>query len=465
VRSVLEESPLRTLVLVDGEHLPSVLRAAISHLPGRLVGAEVVGAALVGGGEKLAGPDQSDLGLPLVGGPTPEAALAAGLTRFVPDLVYDLSDVPVLDARTRLALAARALAAGVAYAGADFRFEPPPRPRLAAKPSVAVVATDKRAGKTAVTAHLARLLAARGTPPVVVTMGRGGPQEPELVDPATTDLTPAGLLALADAGRHAASDHLEDAVMARVATVGTRRCGGGLAGAPADDGFAAGVAVANERPETLLLFEGSGAALPPVHADATILVLPAASDPELVTGYLGAYRLLLSDLIVVTMAEPTFAVSGTAGAAANAVSGWEKRFRGLANGVEVVHTVLRPFPLEPISGRRVFYVTTAPAHAMKAMAGHLEREHGCKVVGMSPHLASRPHLAADLDGLDAADVLVVELKAAAVDTATRIALDRGLDVVYCDNRVVALGGDPTFDELGLATTDMAIDRFRRAVPA
>lgn len=446
---------------MDGEHLPPVVRAAIQHLPSRLPGAEVVGAALVGGGEKLAGPYHLDLdlGLPVVGGPTPEAALTAGLGRFGPELVYDLSDVPVLDAPTRMGLAARALVAGVGYAGPDFRFDPPPRPRVASKPSVAVVATAKRAGKTAVTSHLAHLLAARGTPPVVVAMGRGGPSEPELVDPASSDLTPAGLLALADRGRHAASDHLEDALVAGVATVGTSRCGGGLAGAPAYDGFAAGVAVANGRPEPLLLLEGSGAALPPVHADATVLVVPASADPELVTGYLGSYRVLLSDLIVVTMAEASFAFSGATVSVEAAVSALEKSFRGLAPGVRVVHTVLRPFPLEPISGRRVFYVTTAPASAIRTMAGHLEQEHGCKVVGTSPHLAHRRELAADLDGLDAADVLVVELKAAAVDIATRVALERGLEVVFCDNRVISTGGDSTFDELGPATADLAMRRF------
>jgi cyclic 2,3-diphosphoglycerate synthase len=449
---------------VDGEHHPPVVRAAIEHLPTRAPGAVVVGAALIGGGEKLADPDHPDLGIPVVAGATPDEALLAGLEAFSPDLVYDLSDEPVLDARSRLRLAARALAAGVAYAGADFRLDPPPRPRLATKPSVAVIATGKRTGKTAVSSSLARLLAERGTPPVIVAMGRGGPPEPEVVDPATADLSSRGLLALADSGRHAASDHLEDALMAGVTTVGTRRCGGGLVGAPVDDTFAAGVELANARPESVLVLEGSGATIPPVHADATVLVVPATAELELVTGYLGAHRVLLSDLVVVTMAEQSFADSGAAVsvegvAPAASIVDLEKSVRGLAPGVKVVHTVLRPFPLEPISGRRVFYVTTAPASAMSSMASHLEREHGCKVVGTSPHLAHRPQLAKDLEGLDAADVLVVELKAAAVDLAARVALERGMEVTFCDNRVVSTGGDATFDELALATADVAIERF------
>ena len=457
---------LRTLVLIDGEHYPPVVRAAIDELPQRVPGARVVGAALLGGGEKLAAALADDLGLgvPVVRGDDPPTALDAGLRAFAPDLVVDLSDEPVVDARQRMGLAARALVAGVPYVGADFRFDPPPRPRVATKPSVAVIGTGKRTGKTAVSASLARLLAERGAPPVVVAMGRGGPSAPEVVDPSTFDLSPAGLVALAASGRHAASDHLEDALVAGVATVGTRRCGGGLAGAPFTSTFAAGVAEANGRPERLLVLEGSGASVPPVHADATICVMPASVDSELVTGYLGAYRLLLSDLIVVTMMEPSFAVWGagapTGTSSLSSGSGFlEESVRKLVPGVRVVHTVFRPFPLEPITGRRVFYVTTAPASASKVLVDHLEMQHGCTVVGVSHHLARRPELAADLAAAPPADVLLVELKAAAVDLAAKTALKRGMEITFCDNRVVSVGGDGTFDGLVIGLTDLAVERF------
>ncbi len=469
---------MRTLVLIDGEHYPPVIRAAIDELPLRIPGAEVVGAALLGGSEKLATGLAPDLGLgvPVVGADGPpgagdsargkraERALAEGVARFAPELIVDLSDEPVLDARQRLGLAARALIAGIPYVGADFRLDPPPRPRLATKPSVAVIGTGKRTGKTAVSASLARLLAGRGTPPVVVAMGRGGPPDPEVVDPATFDLSPAGLLALAASGRHAASDHLEDALVAGVATVGTRRCGGGLAGAPFASTFAAGVERANGRSESLVVFEGSGASIPPAHADATICVMPANVDVELVTGYLGPYRLLLSDLIVVTMGEPSIAVLGagapTGASSSSSGAGFlEESVRKLVPGVRVVHTVFRPFPLESISGRRVFYVTTAPASASKVLVNHLERHHGCTVVGVSHHLAHRQELAADLAAAPAADVLLVELKAAAVDLAAKTALDRGMKITFCDNRVVSIGGDGTFDDLALNMADLAVERY------
>lgn len=426
-----------------------MVRAAIEHLPALVPGADVAGAALLGGGEKLAGP--LEVGVPVVDGATPLDALVAGLARFTPDLVYDLSDEPVVDARLRLRLASQALLAGVSYQGADFRLDPPPRPHVATKPTIAVIGTGKRTGKTAVSAHLARTLPTR---PIVVAMGRGGPPEPELIDPSTFDLTPAGLVALAAQGRHAASDHLEDALTAGVVTVGTRRCGGGLAGAPVDSTFRAGVELANARPEPLMILEGSGSAVPPVHADVTVCVVPATADPELVTGYLGAYRLLLADLIVVTMSEHG---AGAVVAEHGAVT---RQIRRLAPGTPLVETVLRPTPLEPVAGRRVFYVTTAPATAGGTLVAHLEMEHGATVTGTSHNLARRPQLAQDLERVDGADVVLVELKAAGVDVVARAALTRGLDVVFCDNRVVTTGGDGTFEDLVQQAADLAGKRFR-----
>ena len=462
---------MRILVLVDGEHYPSVVRAAIDRLPSRFPGTKVVAAALLGGSEKLMSAGATDqleaeLGIPVVTagtgigagpGPVPDEALAAGLVLAQPDLVYDLSDEPVLDARVRMRLVARVLAAGVAYQGADFRFDPPPRPHLAARPSLAVIGTGKRTGKTAVTGQLARLLRQRGTPPVIVAMGRGGPATPELVDPATFDLSPEGLVALADSGRHAASDHLEDAVMSGAVAIGTRRCGGGMAGAPADDTFAEGVRMANSRPEPFLLFEGSGQAIPPVHADATVLVVPGSADPELVAGYLGGYRLLLADLIVITMAVTSLAASVPR-------ANFERDIQRLLQGAAprprpIVRVTLRPTPLTSISGRRVFYATTAPASARAHLAAHLEHEHGAKVTGISHHLANRPLLLTDLEEAAEPEVLLVELKAAGVDLAARYALKRGIEVVFCDNRIETLGGDGTFDELSLAAADLAAERF------
>ncbi len=448
---------MRVIALVDGEHYPPVVRAALDRLPERIPGAVVVGAALLGGTEKLdVGPPE--LGVPLATGPDPGAALIAGLDAHRPDAVVDLSDEPVVDDRSRLRLACRALLRGVAYIGADFRFDPPDRPRLATKPSIAVVGTGKRTGKTAVSAHAARQLAETGRPPVVVAMGRGGPAEPELIDPTVDDLSVAGLLALADHGRHAASDHLEDAILARVATVGTRRCGGGLFGRPFDDTFAAGVALANNRPESLLVFEGSGKAIPPARADVTICTVAAGADPELVAGYAGAYRLLLSDAVVITMVDEPTARSGDVVAAETL----ERSIRDLAPGARIVHTVFRPKPLIPVAGRRIVFATTAPEWASPALRDHIEGEHGGVVVGVSHHLANRPKLRVDLEAMGEADVLLVELKAAAIDVAARAANQRGMEVVFCDNRVVSVDGEESFEGLVSELADIATRRYHEA---
>src|SRR5262249_59555098 len=155
---------MRALAVIDGEHYPSTVRAALAELP-----YEHVGAFMGGGSDKLCG--ASAHGVPVYDD------LDEALRELGPELVFDLSDEPVLGPAARFRLASRVLAAGIPYAGADFRLEPPelePFPL----PSLAVYATGKRVGKTAVSAHLARLLA-RDRHVVAVAMGRGGPPMPE----------------------------------------------------------------------------------------------------------------------------------------------------------------------------------------------------------------------------------------------------------------------------------------------
>ena len=400
---------------MDGEHYPAVVRAALGALPYR-----VVAVWSAGGGEKLRGGE--DYGVPVA------SELGAAIAEHAPDVVYDLSDEPVLGPRERLLLASRVLAAGVRYEGPDFRLEPPALTPVEV-PSVAVAGTGKRVGKTAVTGHVARLYG-REHRVVVVAMGRGGPAEPELV------LEPPGLdelLRRSRAGHHAASDYLETAALARVPTVGCRRCGGGLAGATALDNVLEGVGVARTANPELLVFDGSGAALPPVAADALLLVVPAHQPPEVAAGFLNAYRILISDLVVLTMCEDPH----IAGAVREAVRSVKE--------VPVIATVQRPRPLAPIEGARVALFTTAPATAHDVLAQHLRQEHAAAEVVVSGNLSNRAALAEDLSALEA-DVFVVELKAAAIDVVAEAAVDRGVRVVLADAEVRALPGEPDLDE-------------------
>ncbi|HEY9391492.1 MAG TPA: hypothetical protein VIR27_17215 [Mycobacteriales bacterium] len=414
------------LVLVDGEHYPMVVREALRQLPHA-----VCGVLLVGGTEKLR--DLPDYGVPMFTGPLETALAASGA-----GLVVDLSDEPVLGGPERMALAARALAHGVAYRGADFCFTPP-RLDPFDRPSVSLVGTGKRIGKTALCAHTARLLASRWSV-VVVSMGRGGPELPELV---TGGRGLADLLALSRQGRHAASDHLENAVLAGVPTVGTRRCGGGMAGATFVSNTAAGAQMARGLNPDLVLFEGSGAALPPVATRRRVLVAGTHQSTDRVTGYLGAYRVLVSDLVVLTVTEPSAA---------------HHRLRAAIREVKdvpVIAATMRPHPTEDVSGRRVALFTAAPAHALPAMADHLRDQYGATVVHTSGSLAHRDVLRQELDGLDA-EVFLVEIKAAAIDVVAEHAAARGIPVIFTDNRVSALPGEDDLDDALLTLAAQAL---------
>src|SRR3954469_444368 len=148
-----------------------------------------------------------------------------------------------------------------------------------------------RLGKTAVTAHLARLLA-RDRDLVVVAMGRGGPPEPEVV---TSPPTVEELVARSRAGHHAASDHLEIAALTGGPTLGSRRAGGGLAGAVTVSNVSAGARLAAERAPDVVIFDGSGAAIPPVDVDRRVLVVGHGQDAG---AYLNTYRRLISDVVL-----------------------------------------------------------------------------------------------------------------------------------------------------------------------
>jgi cyclic 2,3-diphosphoglycerate synthase len=383
---------VRAVALIDGEHYPDVVREALRSLP-----YDVVAAILVGGTEKLRGGEE--YGVPLVD----------RLDEADAEVVLDLSDEPVLGPAARLRWASRALALGRPYVGPDFRFDPP-RLEPFALPSVGVIGTGKRVGKTAVTGHVARVLSRGGRSVVVVAMGRGGPALPEVVEVAPTL---DSLLELSRAGRHAASDHLETAALAGVVTVGARRAGGGLAGAVA----VSNVAEAAERAALLgpdvVVFDGSGAAIPPVAVGRRVLVSGAGHDP---TAYLNAFRVLVSDLVVLV-----------GGGDADAV-------RELKD-VPVVRVELVLRPQEPLAGRRVAVFTTGPAPT-----DHLDAD----VELVSRNLADRARLRDDLARTDA-EVYLVELKAAAVDVVAEAAAARGATVVLAANDVVPLPGEPDLD--------------------
>ena len=348
---------MRAVAIVDGEHYPEVVRAALDELP-----YEFVAVRFVGGTEKLRG--APDYGVPVVDG-VPDVDVAIDLTdERRPEVIADF------------------LAAGISVVGADFRFDPPPLHAFEL-PSIAVIGTGKRVGKTAVTTHVTQLLA-RDRSVVCVAMGRGGPAEPELV---TTPPTIEELVARSRAGQHAASDYLELAVLAGVPTIGCRRAGGGIAGAPFVSNVLEGARLAASLEPDVVVFDGSGAAIPPVATTARILI---GREP---------FRERISDLVLDEL-------------------------------------VLRLTPTEPLVGR-VAVFTAAPA-----ATDHLEAD----VVHVSHNLARRDLLRGELERIEA-DTYLVELKAAAIDVVAEHALANGVRIVIAGNEVVADGLDDAIFEL------------------
>ena len=371
----------RAVALIDGEHVPDVVRDALAELP-----YDWAGAIVVGGSEKLRG--AADYGVPLL------ADFADA------ELVVDLSDEPVLGPDERFRWASRALAAGLSYLGADFRFDPP-RLEEVGVPSIAIIGAGKRVGKTALAAHVAAL-AARDRDVLVVAMGRGGPPEPEVVErrPTLDDL-----LALSRQGRHAASDHLELAAITGLTTIGCRRAGGGLAGQVFVSNVLEGARLAVERGPDLVVFDSSGSAVPPVAVDRRVLVVGAAHDLDT---YFGTYRRLISDLVVSVGCELPGAIPA--------------------------RIELRP--LEPLEGR-VAVFTAGPADT---------RGLEVDVVRVSQNLGNRLALAGELERVEA-DTYLVEVKGAAIDLVAEQALARGARVVLAANDVVADGLDEALHAL------------------
>ena len=162
---------MQTVVLVDGEHYPPVTRWGIETAMHR--GRDVVGALFMGGIEKIDPRRLPDVGVPSrAAGEDRMAGLAAAIDTWAPEVVLDLSDEPVLGYRERMELAAVARSPGAAIRRCRFRDRSAVDGPPITAPTLAVIGTGKRTGKTAISGEVARLASRRGHDPVIVAMGR-----------------------------------------------------------------------------------------------------------------------------------------------------------------------------------------------------------------------------------------------------------------------------------------------------
>lgn len=431
---MIMKSIRKMICLVDGEHYLPVTKSALDTLD-NLEHNEIVAVIFIGGTEKLR--EATDeiysekLERPVHFGDDhhkiPYKLIEEMIDKYDADVVMDLSDEPIVDYSIRFKMSTIALLKGIPYEGPDFRFDPLSEHDVLKKPSLKIIGTGKRIGKTAVSAYAARLIHNREYNPCIVAMGRGGPEKPEIVHGDEIKITPHYLMEQSNKGIHAASDHWEDALMSRVLTIGCRRCGGGMAGDVFMTNTKRGAQLANEVEADFIIMEGSGAAIPPIKTNRHIVLVGANQPLYNLEMFFGPYRIQLGDLIVITMCEEPIA-------SREKVEGIIKFINEINPKAEVIPTVFRPKPLEDINGKNILFATTAPDSIKGVLVKHLEEKYGCKVIGTTSHLSNRPLLQKDIEKyIDEVDTMLTELKAAAVDVATKDALEAGLEVVYCDN--------------------------------
>jgi cyclic 2,3-diphosphoglycerate synthetase len=251
------------------------------------------------------------------------------------------------------------------------------------------------------------------------------------------------LLEFSRAGRHASSDHFENALLSRVKAVGARRCGGGLAGAPYVSTVVQAGRIADRLDARSLLFDGSGAAIPPIAVDRRILVMGAHQPLDTLRGYFGPYRIRMADIVLVTMCESPMAD--------------EQRVRQIVElighinpAARVMTTVFRPRPATDVAlrGKRVFIALTAPESMGDRLARHLEDTYGVQVIGRSHALSNRTRLREDLScGLaEKPDLVLTELKAASIDVVAEVADQAGIAVGFLDNVPECTGSTDRIDD-------------------
>ena len=430
---------MKIACLVDGEHYIPNIKDTLDQLS---VNYDIRCAIFIGGTEKIGSKVDiaCEIGYDVKFAEKDDKPDPEMVGNFAKDcgaaVVLDLSDEPVVNYDVRMAIACEVLGRELVYRGADFEFTPMRFKDLLNKRSISIWGTGKRIGKTAIGGFVGRVLKEHGFKPGIVTLSRGGPNKPEILRGDQIQLKPEFFLDMQSKGFHAASDNFEDALTSRVITFGCKRMGGGFSGKPFSTIIEQGAKMADEHPdvETIVL-EGSGATFPEIKTDKVILLIGAQQPASHVLGFFGPYRIKLADLVIMAMCEQPMADR-------EKVDYLYREIKKINPKCRVVQSIFRPKPLGDIEGMRVIFATTAPPAVIDKLVKYLEENYKCAVSGVSTHLSNKPLLGKDIERyIDSADVFLTELKAGAVSVVTKTAIERGMDVVYCDNIPEIVGGD------------------------
>jgi cyclic 2,3-diphosphoglycerate synthase len=423
----------KLVALIDGEHYPQINNDAINILKKNYPGF-FSGIIFLGGTEKLVVGNLDDFFKEKVF-PIKDLDIdfMKALDLFTPDLVYDLSDEPVVNYDKRMKIASFCMFKQSSYMGPDFLFEYEEKSIKINKPSMLIIGTGKRIGKTAVSSYVARQLSPADDV-CVIAMGRGGPQHPQVIRGSQMDITPEFLLGLSRSGFHASSDYIEDALFSKITTVGCRRCGGGFSGKFFLSNIREGVCIAEKLNPEIVIVEGSGASVPPVKADHTICVIGADQSWESIVGYLGLYRILMSDLIFLTMCEEPLTDKSH-------IDSLESEILKYKSNIKIVKSVFRPEPLGSIQGRKIFMALTAKSSIEDKIKEYIEKKYNCEIIRVSFNLSNRDKLKKELLDCNNYDTILTELKASSVDLVTEFAVANKKHITYMNNIPVILEGE------------------------
>jgi len=428
------------ICLIDGEHYLSNLQESLFEI-GKAY--QIKRLIFIGGTEKIGTPDDVKKALPhpvdfAFGKKEPDLEKIGNILKgHSADVVLDLSDEPVVSYRIRMAIANVVLFHGMVYRGSDFEFRPLDFKTIFTKPSLAIWGTGKRVGKTAMGGLIGRVFKRAGLEPAIITLSRGGPGKPILVRGDQIKIDSDYLLGKDAEGFHASSDCFEDALTARIPTFGCRRCGGGMAGKPFVTVVDAGARMAEKAPFVKsIVLEGSGASIAEIKTDKVILLMDATQTLDILEAYMTPLRIRYADLVVLTMCEDFLA-------SRSKINQVIRHIRQINPKARIATSVLRPKPLASIKGKTVFLATTADPKALPHLKKYLEKNFGCRIRGVTHNLSDRPKLIGDLKRMGKVDLVLTELKAAAIAVVAKEARKRGIDTVLLDNipTLVDKGGD------------------------
>ncbi|MCE5329117.1 2,3-diphosphoglycerate synthetase [bacterium] len=429
----------RLAAVIDGEHYPQITSDAINILKNNFKG-KFCGIIFLGGTEKITSGDFNgffdDEVFPIKDF---TRDFPSALDFFKPDIVYDLSDEPVVNHQVRMKIASYCFYKKASYMGPDFLFRYEGSKYHVKNPSISIIGTGKRIGKTAVSSYIANLYKNCGLEVLVVAMGRGGPREPQLLKGEEINITPEYLLSLSKKGFHASSDYIEDALTSRISTIGCRRCGGGFGGRVFLSNVIEGTKLADSLKPDLIILEGSGASIPDAQTDINICIIGANQNWDDIVGYLGIYRILISDIIILTNCEEPIAD-------AEKIEDLENNIKLFNSSAKVYKSIFRPVPLGSLESKKVIIAMTAKNIIENKIKNYIEKNYHCLVTGITFNLSNRPLLKKDLESFKDFDVILTELKAASVDVVTDFAIGSGKEIIYMNNKLMIINNDESFIE-------------------